>query len=181
MCANYLTIIIYITFLVRDYKKAEVELNIVREISMGEGWLIKAYLPTENNSDTLFMNANYLLHLCYMRQARLFIKIDQNKALEFATLARRRAREGNIYIFNLKAIQNLIIIRIFLQRTDFFAACHRDGETMALYIKGQCELYLGDTKSAISTLNKAFYMQAALKSYKGMCEARVELSKAYLM
>lgn len=116
MYANYLTIIIYITFLVRDYKKAEVELNIVREISMGEGWLIKAYLPTENNSDTLFMNANYLLHLCYMRQARLFIKIDQNKALEFATLARRRAREGNIYIFNLKAIQNLIIIRIFLQR-----------------------------------------------------------------
>lgn len=40
------------------------------------------------------MNANYLLHLCYMRQARSFLKSDLNKALEYAIMAKKKAAEG---------------------------------------------------------------------------------------
>uniref|UniRef100_A0AAR5P3I2 Tetratricopeptide repeat protein 29 n=1 Tax=Dendroctonus ponderosae TaxID=77166 RepID=A0AAR5P3I2_DENPD len=139
---------------IKNFEKAEEELSITRELSLGKSWNVKSFLPEQtDSSNTLFMSANYLLHLCYMRQAKLFFKIDCNQALEFASLAKKRAVE----------------------------ACYHDGETMALYIKGQCELNLGQTKDAVSTFNKAFYIQSKLKSEKGMCEARVELSKAYLM
>lgn len=40
------------------------------------------------------MNANYLLHLCYMRQAKSFLKSDLNKALEYAIMAKKKAAEG---------------------------------------------------------------------------------------
>ncbi|XP_030758502.1 uncharacterized protein LOC115884137 isoform X1 [Sitophilus oryzae] len=138
---------------VKEFENAEEHLIIARKLSAGKSWNVKQFFPDYTDSNTLFMNANYLLHLVYMKLARQWARTDQAKAIEFAILAKRRANE----------------------------ACFHDGETEALLLKGQCELNLSHLKSAISTFNKAYYIQAKLKSNKGMCEARVELSKAYLM
>ncbi|XP_050303380.1 uncharacterized protein LOC126741101 [Anthonomus grandis grandis] len=140
----------------KEYDSAERELNIVRDLSKGKSWNVKGFNIRQSGSDksdTLYMNANYLLHLCYIRTARSYQKTDLLKALEFATLAKKRAGQ----------------------------ACYYNGETMALFIKGQCELNLGNTKEACNTFNKAYYIQSKLNSEKGICETRVELSKAYLM
>ncbi|XP_030758504.1 uncharacterized protein LOC115884137 isoform X2 [Sitophilus oryzae] len=139
--------------IVKEFENAEEHLIIARKLSAGKSWNVKQFFPDYTDSNTLFMNANYLLHLVYMKLARQWARTDQAKAIEFAILAKRRANE----------------------------ACFHDGETEALLLKGQCELNLSHLKSAISTFNKAYYIQAKLKSNKGMCEARVELSKAYLM
>ncbi|KAL1506367.1 hypothetical protein ABEB36_005742 [Hypothenemus hampei] len=137
----------------RDYNRAEKELTIVRELSKDKSWNVKAFLPEDtDSSNTLFMNTNYMLYHYNMRQAQYFFKNDVNKALEFAILARKRATE----------------------------ACYHDGESKALYIKGQCELNLGYTKESINTFNKALYIQSRLKSEEGICEITVELSKAYM-
>ncbi|XP_076250979.1 tetratricopeptide repeat protein 29-like [Rhynchophorus ferrugineus] len=138
---------------VMDYENAEMHLNISRKLSAGKSWNIKQFFPDLADSTTLFMNANYLLHLCYMRQARHWAKIDLKYAIEFAVLAKKRANE----------------------------ACYHDGETEALLLKGQCEVNTSDLKGAINTFNKAYYIQSKIKSEVGMCQARVELSKAYLM
>lgn len=82
-------------FSVRNFEKAEVELDITRQLSLGKSWNVKSFLPEQtDSSNTLFMSANYLLHLCYMKQAQFFSKIDYHRALEFATLAKKRAVEG---------------------------------------------------------------------------------------
>ncbi|CAG9763003.1 unnamed protein product [Ceutorhynchus assimilis] len=138
---------------VHDYDTAELHLNLVREMSSGKSWNLKKILPNTESSNTLFMDVNRLLHECCMRNAKLNFKVNWSRALEYAILAKKRAIE----------------------------ACFYEGETRAFYLKGQCELNLGDFKDAVSTFSKAYHIQKSQKSPKGVCEALMELSKAYLM
>lgn len=91
---------IALTNLVKDYEKAEVELKETIQLSQGKSWNIKEFLPEEiNSSNTLYMNANYLLHFCYIRQAKSFLKSDFKKALECAIMAKKKAAEG-MFVFH---------------------------------------------------------------------------------
>lgn len=94
--------------LVKDYEKAEAELNETVKLSQGKSWNIKEFLPEEvNSSNTLYMNANYLLHLCYMRQAKSFLKSDLSKALDYAIMAKKKAAEGiRVFISSTKLLND---------------------------------------------------------------------------
>ncbi|XP_060532306.1 uncharacterized protein LOC132705625 [Cylas formicarius] len=135
----------------RDYENAEEQLERTCEISSGKTWNASKIFRDIN--EPIFMSCNYLLHICLIKQAHQWSKTHARQAIEFASLARKRANE----------------------------ACYYDGETDALLLKGQCELDILDTKSAISSFKKAYHIQSRLGSQKGMCQVRVELSKAYLM
>ncbi|KAG5889658.1 hypothetical protein JTB14_028936 [Gonioctena quinquepunctata] len=135
---------------VKEYEDAYEQLNIARELAVGKVWTSKAFFS--DVSGTLFMQINHQLFDCLYRKAEYVKRRDIHQALSLAILARKRAAE----------------------------ACHHEGETQALMLKGNCELQTHNTKAGINSFARALRLQQKLKSHEGICKARIELAKAYL-
>ncbi|KAJ8918339.1 hypothetical protein NQ315_008032 [Exocentrus adspersus] len=136
---------------IRETAAAYEHLQTACNLSASTKWTTCGIFPEETG--LLFANANYLLHICLMQQAKSYFKIDNSKAIELATLARKRAAD----------------------------ACNKDAETRALILKGICEINSNLPQHAIATFTKASYIQQKMNNVEGICETRLQLARAYLM
>ncbi|KAJ8938201.1 hypothetical protein NQ318_011697 [Aromia moschata] len=134
-----------------DYDTAMKYLEVARRLSIDEQWTIRTLFPAD--ADVLFLKVNYLIYTCLIRKVEILMKTDVIEAGKIALIAKTRASE----------------------------ACYPEGEITALMLKGMCDLSLNDTKNALATFTKSFYIQSKLGSQKGLCESRIHLAVAYLL
>lgn len=144
----------YAKFLIsnlREYDNAKEQLLIARDLSKSIALNIESYIPNEKG--TLYMKINYYTYECLIREARNMMSVDYHKAIEIAIQAKKRAAE----------------------------ACHTEGETQALLLKGLCEMNIDQAKNAILNFNKALKLQEGKENKEGLCKVMIQLAKAYLM
>lgn len=141
-------------YLVKNSKKLETGrhyLEMSREIATGKSWTCKKILP-KIEQDTIFIESCILIYTALIEEARMVMKYHPAKAIDLCTLARKRAAE----------------------------ACDHLGEFKSLILKGQCELLIDDSMTAIATFTKALMCATRRKSNEGICEAKIRLALAFL-
>ncbi|KAJ8948926.1 hypothetical protein NQ314_008328 [Rhamnusium bicolor] len=137
---------------VKDYDTATEQLNIVLKLSDGTKWTTHIVFPQQ--TELLIVQTSYLLYICLIHETqKLMTRMDYKAACKLAIQARKRATES----------------------------CFKDGETRALLLKGICELNMSQPEIAIKSFSRAYYIQEKIGSNEGVCEARIQLAKAYLM
>lgn len=144
----------YAKFLItnlKEYDNAKEQLFVARDLCKSKGQNIELYFPDEKG--TLYMKINYYTYKCLIKEARSLMSMDYRKAIEMAVLAKKRAAE----------------------------ACHKEGETKALLLKGLCEMNIDEAKNAILSFNKALKLQENKEDKEGLCIVMIQLAKAYLM
>lgn len=145
----------YAKFLIRnlkEYETAKEQLLVARDLAANKGQAVRDYFPDERPG-TLYMLINYYTHKCLMKEVRNLMPTDYEKAIDVSVQAKKRAGE----------------------------ACHKEGETQALLMKGLCEMNVDNAKSAIFSFNKALKLQEAIGNKEGLCKVMIQLAKAYLM
>lgn len=144
----------YAKFLYENIKEVNAALDnlaVVRELSKDKKWItLSTFMDTK---DYLYTKTNYMLHICLMQKARSYMKIDVEKAIKVASIARKRAAE----------------------------ACYLDGETRALLLKGICEVTSKRASAAIATFTKAYYIQERIGNLEGVCATKLQLAQAYMI
>ncbi|KAL3266739.1 hypothetical protein HHI36_010900 [Cryptolaemus montrouzieri] len=135
---------------ITDVDAALEHLNIARNMSVGTAWTARGIFQDYQRS--IFTEVSILLYLVILKQARKCMKSDTHLAIKLCKMARKAALDG----------------------------CHYAGETEAYIAEGECEQLIYDTKSAITSFQKALAIQASHEDPKWKCEALSHLAVAYL-